>query len=124
MAKYLTKEQLISLLRLGKSVEQWLSYEDKSEYTILKWLRIDKEKNSTYSVAYRESFDEGNENFLDICEFSSLNPDEPYGVINTFDSPEEVVDFSIINYNYKASENKFMSAGMIQDEYRIYLEGR
>ena len=122
MAKHLPSEQLISLLRIGKPVEQWLNHEDKGKYTILKWLRIDKERDSTYSVAYCESFDEGNENFLDIYEFSLLNPDEPYGVIDTFDSLEKVLDFSIRNYN--ASEEKFVSAGMIQDEYRVFLEGR
>ncbi len=85
MIKYLTEEQLLSLLKLGKSVEQWLTHEKHDGYTVLKWLRIDREKDMTYSLSYVECFDDGNENFFDIYEFSPLNPDEPV-IINTFDS--------------------------------------
>jgi hypothetical protein len=119
MLKYLTIERLEPSLRAGKSVEQWLTYNKETDYTILKWLRTDKEKDSTYSVAYFESFDDGDGDFVDIYEFSLLYPDEPFGIINSFDSAKDALDFAI--QKYSALKTKFVSAGRIQDEYEIYL---
>ena len=120
MGRYLNIEQLNANIRLGKSVEQWLGYTVEKDYTILKWLRIDKEKSGQYSVAYIECFDDGDENFIDIYEFSTIDPDELYGTINTFDSVEEVLHFAFDTYD--ALSDKFVSAGMIQEEYRDYLK--
>jgi hypothetical protein len=122
MIKYLTIVQLNQNLQLGKSVEQWLSADKRDNYTVLKWLRIDKEKSSTYSVCYFESFDEGNKDFVDIYEFSLLSPDDLGGVVNTVGSVEEALDFAVSNY--AASRDRFVSAGIIQDEYSIYLNKR
>jgi hypothetical protein len=46
-----------------------------------------KEWNIQRSL-YIESFDDGNKDFIDLYEFSTIDPDEPYGVIITFDSVE------------------------------------
>lgn len=116
MAEYLTDEQIRSRLRLGKSVEQWLGVVQEDDYTILRWLSIDKESDESFSVAYFESFDEGNEDFLDIYSFSLVDPDEPFGVIHTFSSIVDALEFAEVTY--KASPNKYTAAGMIQEEYR------
>lgn len=118
MGRYLSDEQLKTSLRLGKTVEQWLSISNLNDYKVIKWLTIRKEKSDTYNIAYIESFDEGSEAFIDIYEFSTIDPDEPHGIINTFNSIEEVLEFSVITYG--ALLNKFVSAGMIQEEYRDY----
>lgn len=122
MERYLKEEQLKANLSLGKAVEQWLTYIKEQDYVILKWLRIDKEKNGTYTVAYFESFDEGNSDFLDVYEFSLLDPDEPFGTISTFNSIEDALEFSKVTYN--AADSKYVTAGMIQEEYRFYLSKR
>jgi hypothetical protein len=70
-------------------------------------------------VAYIECFDEGNENFLDIYQFSSLNPDEPDGVLNKFDNSDDALNFSANAYG--ASNEKYVSDGIIQEEYSDYL---
>jgi len=75
MRQYLTEDQLKSI-RFGRSVQQWLGSVEEDDYTILKWLRIDKERDGNFSVTYFESFDEGSEEFLDIYEFSIVDPDE------------------------------------------------
>jgi hypothetical protein len=116
--KYLLPEQLKTHLSLGKPIEQWLSHQKHDDYTILKWLRVDKEKNGTYSVSYTECFDEEDSNFLDIYKFASLDPDEPF-IINSFGTINEALTFAADNY--QASEGKFVSAGMIQEEYKDYL---
>ncbi|OOQ58014.1 hypothetical protein [Mucilaginibacter pedocola] len=122
MARYLTEEQLIAHLRLDKAVEQWLGVIKEETYTIIKWLRIDKESASQYSVAYFECFDEGEEDFVDIYEFSQLDPDEPFGVINSFDTVEDALKFD--DTSYTAMIGKYVSAGSIQEEYLDYLESR
>ncbi|TDQ12031.1 hypothetical protein [Pedobacter metabolipauper] len=119
---HLTIEQLKANLSLGKTVEQWLGYKDENSYTILKWISIEKEHHGEYSVAYIESFDEGNEDFIDIYEFSTLDPDEPLGIISTFSNIDEAIDFSLNEYG--ASVDKFVSGGMIQEEYLIYLNSK
>lgn len=116
---YLNEDQVRSRLNLGKPVEQWLGISDEVEYTVLKWLRIDKERNNTFTIAYFECLDDGNEEFADIYEFSTLDPDEPFGLLKEFDSVDDALTFSIDTY--QASFIKFVSGGMIQDEYLGYL---
>jgi hypothetical protein len=118
--RYLNKDEIQSRLRLGKSVEQWLDDVQEDDYTILKWLSIDMESYESFSVAYFESFDEGNEDFLDIYAFSLADPDEPFGLIHTFYSIADALEFAAVNY--KASPNKYISGGMIQEEYRDYIK--
>ena len=120
--KYLEIEQLKTSLRLGKTVEQWLGHIDEEDYTILKWLSLEPEPNGKYSVVYIESFDDGNADFIDVYEFSALDPDEPFGVIETFSSLDEAITFSINEYG--ALEDKFVNSGMIQDEYLAYLNNK
>ncbi|WP_104382934.1 hypothetical protein [Sphingobacterium sp. HMA12] len=117
--RYLNEDEIQSRLRLGKSVEQWLGDVQEEDYTILKWLSINMEKDESFSVAYFESFNEGNEDFLDIYSFSLVDPDEPFGVIHVFNSIADALSFAEVTY--KASPNKYISAGVIQEEYRDYI---
>lgn len=119
MIQYLTDDQIRTRLRLGKSVEQWLGAAREVDYAILKWLRIDKENDGSISVAYFECFDEGNEDFMDIYAFSLIDPDKPYGVIHTFPSIVDALEFA--TFTYKASSHRYISTGMIQEEYRYYV---
>lgn len=89
---------------------------------MLRWISIEKEDNGNYSVAYIESFDEGNEDFIDICEFSNLDPDEPFGIVNIFATQDQAVTFSINEYG--AKKDCFINAGMIQEEYLSYLKNK
>lgn len=108
-----------SNLSPGFAIEQWLSDYQEENYTIIRLLRIDKEKDQTYTLAYFECFDEGNENALDIYKFSILNPDEPFGVLTQFDNIEDALTFS--ENSCGASNEKYVSAGMIRKEYHDYL---
>ena len=122
MARYLDAMQFKTNLRLGKAVEQWLSHYDEANYTIIKWLRIDKESDESYSLAYFESLDEGGKDCIDIYHFSLLDPDELGGVITTFTSTDDALEFAITTY--KAFADKFVTGGMIQEEYRDYINSK
>ncbi|RQO64362.1 hypothetical protein DBR43_33050 [Pedobacter sp. KBW06] len=119
---YLQNEQLKTNLSLGRTVEQWLGYKQEDDYIVLRWISIEKESSDEYSVAYIESFDEGREDFLDIYEFSTLDPDEPLGIVTTFSTVDEAISFSLDEYGAKI--DSFVSAGMIQDEYLNYLNNK
>lgn len=116
---YLLNEQLRTNLSLGRTIEQWLGYKQEDDYILLRWISIEKESNANYSVAYIESFDEGSEDFVDIYEFSTLDPDEALGIVTTFSTADEAINFSL--KEYAAKMDRFVSAGMIQEEYRTYL---
>ncbi|APU98558.1 hypothetical protein BV902_21290 [Sphingobacterium sp. B29] len=120
MIQYLTDDQIRTRLKLGKSVEQWLGDDQEDDYIILKWLRIDREKDKSFSVVYFESFDEGNEDFMDIYAFSLVDSDEPFGVINIFPSIADALEFA--RFTYKASSDKYVPAGIIQEEYRDHIK--
>ncbi len=120
MTRYLTKDQLKTNLRLGRTVEQWLGATREEDYVILKWISIQKEGDQGYSVTYIESIDEGDEDFLDIYEFSSVDPDEPFGRTATFSSIDDALKY--VAHSYSASNIKYVSRGLIQEEYTRYKE--
>jgi len=117
--RYLIEEQLRTHLSLGKAVEQWLKPYGEDDCTYIRWVRIIKENSGQFNVFYTEAVDEGNLDFLDVYEFSSKDPDEPYGVIDTFDTIAEALNFAISKYN--VSLTLFVNDGMIQNEYKDHL---
>ncbi len=119
MALYLSPQELIARVHLGKEVEQWLSHYNEADYTVIRWISTAKEEGQ-FGVTYFESFDEGDEEFHDVHEFSVIDPeDEPYGTTHLFDSVEAAVAFAIENYG--ASAEKFVASGMIYQEYAKHL---
>ncbi|WP_143164215.1 hypothetical protein [Hymenobacter daecheongensis] len=119
MASYPSPQELIARVHLGKEVEQWLSHYNEADYTVIRWISVAKEEGQ-FGVTYFESFDEGDEEFHDVHEFSVIDPEnEPCGTTHLFDSIEAVVAFAIENYG--ASAEKFVASGMIYQEYAKHL---
>ena len=119
MAKYLLPEQLKTHLSLGKTVEQWLGPRKEEDYVVLTWISISKEKNGDYTLMFIENFDDGDEDYLDIYDFSYLDPDKP-AVIHSFESVPETLQFALTTYG--ASLERYVGDGMIQEEYGNYLK--
>ena len=119
---YLTYPQLNSVLILGKPVEQWIGSSKQPDFEIITWIRIDREMNGSYSVSYFEVFDNGNLDFLDIYEFEPCEPDQPYGLTHSFPTSDQALLFCIEKYN--ASDDKYVYGGMVQEEYRLYLQNK
>lgn len=91
----------------------------RADYTVIKWIVIDRE-DKQFGLTYLESFDEGDEDFHDVHEFSVIDPaDEPHGTTHLFGSVEAAVA-SVIR-NYGASANKFVAFAIIEKEYQKYL---
>jgi len=119
MSLYLAKSELLARIRLGKEVTQWLGHVDEADYTIIKWLAVGRTGNQYY-VFYNESFDEGDEHFLDVGEFTSVDPDAEEET--SFDSAEDAVSFAIEQRG--ASIDKFVTGSMLDEEYAKYLKAK
>jgi hypothetical protein len=117
--KFLTSDQAIDRLRMGRAIEQWLGHATFPTYRSIKWLRIDREVAGTFSLAIFEAFDDGNTSMLDIYSFEPVDPDLPNGSVFIFETPEEAIAAAI---ERGASPEKFVGSGLIQDLYGTFLQ--
>ncbi|AMR28510.1 hypothetical protein A0257_16360 [Hymenobacter psoromatis] len=120
MVLYLSPLELVARVHLGKEVEQWLGHSETADYAVIKWLYIAKKIQNQYTVSYMESFDEGDEEWHNVAEFSLLDPDEE--VTNSFTSVEEAVAFAVQTYG--ASAERFVPGGMLPTEYASYWHSK
>jgi hypothetical protein len=120
MARYLHFLELTARLHRGKEVDQWLGHVEEADYTVIKWLYIALEPPQHYVVCYVESFDEGEEAWHQVAEFSLLDPDEE--VRHAFESVQEAVACAI--HTYGASADRFLPGGMLPVEYATYWHSK
>ena len=120
MALYLSPLELQARVHAGKEVEQWLSHAEEGEYTVIKWLYLAQEAQDQYSVNYLESFDEGDEEWQNVPEFSLLDPDAENSI--AFDSVKEAVAYAVQTYG--ASPDRFIPGGMLAEEYARYWQSK
>jgi len=118
--KYLSESQTKSQLAAGRAVEQMLGHENHADYRILHWLRIEPERNGSYSVALFDVFDDGTPDYLDIYSFEPVDPDLAHGKIDSGKTMEQALDYCLQNYGAKA--NGWVGQGMIQDVYAELLK--
>ncbi|GAA4354320.1 hypothetical protein GCM10023185_16000 [Hymenobacter saemangeumensis] len=120
MALYLSRLELQARLHLGKEAEQWLGHTEADGYTAIQWLYLAQEDRHRYSVTYMESFDEGDEEWQQVPEFSLLDPDAEESI--AFDSVEEAVAYAVQTYG--ASPDRFVPGGMLTEEYARYWQSK
>jgi len=116
---YIQNGQLATHLSLGKSVEQWLGATTQGDYSVIRWIGIDKGEDGAYRVSYCEKFDDGSEDFLDVYEFEDVDPDLPNGREECFPTYDEALVFC--RERYQCRDEKYVNRGMVQEEYRLYL---
>lgn len=115
--RYITKSGIERSLAAGEAVEQWLGTGQEGGRTTIRWMRIDRHRTGRFSVSTFEVYDDGNENFIDIYEFSSTDPDAD-GNPTLFDDVEGALAFAAKNLH--ADIGRFVGAGLIQEEYADY----
>ena len=120
MALYLSRLELQARLHLGKGAEQWLGHTEADDYTAIQWLYLAQEDQCRYSVTYMESFDEGNEDWQQVSEFSLLDPDAEESMV--FDSVEEAVAYAVQTYG--ALPDRFVPGSMLAEEYTRYWQSK
>jgi hypothetical protein len=113
--RYLSETYAVGVAQTGSVIEQFLTPREESNYRVLRWVRVKKNRDGTYSVSRYEAFDEGHLDYLDLYAFSFVDPDSPC---------EESAGLPSINAAMKVAEEKFgadrrkyVNEGVIQDEY-------
>jgi hypothetical protein len=113
--RHLTPSEAREALRNGRAIEQWLKHWIENGDRLIRWMRIHRDPSEGYGLTVFDVIDEGSETFLDLYEFHALDPDEPYGQVKYFQEWENAWEAAIKNQG--ADEEKFVSDGMIQEEY-------
>ncbi len=119
---YLSEGAVLQLLSAGRSVEQWLEPGEVSGEVVLRWLRLDRQVDRTYSVTLFEVFNEGGPDLLDLYEFTPVDSDSPGGRGQHFSDLEEAVAYAVTVQG--ADTNRFLGVGKVQDAYSEWLAAR
>jgi hypothetical protein len=122
MSRYLDQSLLVARLRAGRPLEQWLGTRPLDSGVAIRWLHLGRELSDDYSLTLFEVYDDGDENFQDVHEFSPVDVDEPNGTTMMFATPEELL--SAARERFGANADNFVNRGMVQDEYADYLRTR
>lgn len=117
--KRLNLTQIVDQLNAGRAVEQWLGATQKESYGTIRWLRIDRESDGTFSLAAFESFDDGSSELLDVYSFEAIDPDHPNGEIAEFTSLEDALKCA--RERHGADDDNYVGDGMIQEAYAGFL---
>ncbi len=117
--RYLSQFDVHQKLKNGRTIEQWLSVRDDGDDRVIKRISIHRERHGEYAATLFETYDQGNQSFIDVYEFQSIEPDEPYGLMKAFDDWESALAY--VTTELGANPDRFVSEGMIQDEYKDFI---
>jgi len=120
--EYLSESAVHQSLSAGRPLEQWLETGEESGEVVLRWLRLDREADRTYSVTLFEVFNEGGPDLLDLYEFSPVDIDSPYGRGQNFSNLDEAVAYAVNVLG--ADRKRFLGVGKVQDAYAEWLATR
>ena len=118
MARYIDEQLINNYLNLGKTIEVFLG-RINIDKTVLSYLEFTKTNSSKVQVTIIESYDEGNLNWLDIYDFSHINQDDEFEIIE-FNSVDSAIEG--VKAKFQLDELKFVTQGMIQVEYEDLLK--
>lgn len=119
MARYLSFSDAHQRLESGCAIEQWLQAVRDGDDRLIKWLRIHVERPGEFGVTLLTVYDQGDDEYLDVGDFQPYFPDEPFGVMTIFKTPEAAIAFAV--HNLGAKPEKFVNDGLIQKEYADFI---
>ncbi|MBF9252620.1 hypothetical protein I2I11_04895 [Pontibacter sp. 172403-2] len=121
MTRYLIEDEIITLLNLGKPVEAFIG-RISDDQEILTWIGLEKSNENHVLLNIYEVFDEGNLDYVDIYDFSYVDPDLEF---ETTEFSDFAGTIQFIKERFKLNEINFLTKGGIQDEYKklILAEG-
>jgi hypothetical protein len=120
--RHLNEAEARAAVSRGALIEQWLGSEERDGETVLRYVRVELERSGGLRVTYHEVIDDGGADFFDVYEFTPADPDEPDGVSSFFTDIDAA--FQHCTDCYQARVDRFVNAGVIQDEYADYLSSR
>lgn len=119
MARHLTEWDARLALRHGRAIEQFLGARRDGSDRLLRWARCHSEPSGARVVSVFEVYEERRPDFSDLVEFAAFDPDEPYGVSRSFDTPDEAWLYLINTVG--AAPEKFVGSGMAAEEYADFV---
>jgi hypothetical protein len=117
--RYLSKSEAVRLANANRAIEQFLSPKEEAGVRVLSWVCIEKEREGGFLVSRFDVFDEGNLEHLDLYSFSFVDPDSPCEEVRGLETASSAVDVAVARFG--ANADKFVNAGVIQDEYADFL---
>lgn len=122
MTRYLVLPFVRTALNLGKPVEQFLGGFSANGHPAVRWIELRPESDEIVLSLY-EVYDEGSEDWLDLYEFEratddDLEQDEP-AAEHRFSTLDDALAAAAERYG--AHPERFVNAGVIQDEYHDHL---
>lgn len=117
MSRHLTKDQIVSAINRGKSVEQLLQRPAPDQ---LAWIELRPVSGGVELWRY-EVFDDGSEEFLDLYSFAPVEewPETP---LETYSDTTSAC--ATAEDRFSADSERWVNQFMIQDEYRDDLAQR
>ncbi|TGD77863.1 hypothetical protein [Hymenobacter wooponensis] len=109
-------------LSAGKPLAQILSSRQEGEDVILRFVTLDADEEKAYGIRYHEVFDESDEGYLDITDFTPFDEEEPYGITTDFDTVEAA--FAFAETEYGAFRDKYVAESMLEEEFAKYVKNR
>lgn len=117
--RYLDQAEILSYINAGKEIEQSLGEFYSDNFRCFRHVTLGKNKDSYYGLIF-EKFDDSSEGLTSVYDFSSVDPDNHYGVeIGPFDSLDEVIE--TINKSVKLNSDKYLISGHLNDEIKKNL---
>ncbi len=120
--KYLPESQIIGQLKANRSIEQWLGNYKKEEKFIIKYVTLHNDRKDGCYCWYGDYEDVGDENYLDLYSFYTLDEESDLGNQVHFENVDDMLKFCYEKLH--ASPSKFVGSGMLQDVYLEYLKSR
>ena len=118
MSRYLIEPHIKSALSRGKRVEQFLGPRESDGLACVQYA-VMSSRGAEFRIDVYEVEDVGSEDFLDIYEFPSSDPDGDPVVSIAADSLGAALDQA--SRQVAADPGRWVNAGVIQDEYQDYL---
>lgn len=116
--RHLTERQAVSALERGATIEQMLSSDlDGGSF---RWLSAARE-DDVLVLRLHETCDDGGPDFLDVYDFTAVNPDDEFGTGVAVASASDATELIGIAVASGARVDRWVSGGVIQDEYSDLL---
>lgn len=119
--RHLTEPQATGVLERGAGLEQMLSRDLRAGS--FRWLSAAHE-GGTYVLRLHETRDDGSPDFLDVYEFRSVDADDELGEGVIAGSTAEATELLAAAGRSGARLDRWVNAGVIQDEYAELISTR
>jgi hypothetical protein len=116
MKRKLKESEILPYINKGKVIEQFLGEFYQGEYRCLRYVSVQKEKDSYFGLIF-EVFDESNEGVDSIYDYSSVEPDDLFGVeIGTFETLTETLES--IRGKFNLHSDRYLISGHLDEEIK------